>query len=229
VALYDGAIGSRQEAHAACAVEFTGAHLCHISEFVLSNSAATPPANGSWLDWSDNPLGDSTTAGSPWFGRSTGATDCNNWSLNTSQGATLFGDGGFGADWCNELKPLVCCNGSSAVSFAGFTTANAVFGGRHSMHAQCATDYPGAHMCHIAEYVRSNSTDDVPATGAWLDWSQNTDGSATTSGVPMAGRDTGATDCNNWTLTTSQGATVEPTGGFQADWCNEAKPIACCI
>ena len=53
--------------------------------------------------------------------------------------------------------------------FAGFTIgtyAGGAIGGRPGLNAQCAADFQGAHFCHMAEYLLSNSAARVPAAGA---------------------------------------------------------------
>ncbi|MGE3768449.1 MAG: hypothetical protein AB7L94_39730, partial [Kofleriaceae bacterium] len=131
------------------------------------------------------------------------------------------------------------------VIFAGFTTATgngAGFGpnGRPGMHAACNAQFPGSHMCHIAEYQRANSPVAVPASGAWIDPSVDELGDFTLGAAPRFGRETFDYTCAGWTngLTSSGTATYLGTDGIghtensgtapQPPGCGAIRPIACC-
>jgi hypothetical protein len=227
-------MGGRPAAHAACAAEFTGGHLCHIAEYLLSNSAATIPAGGAWIDGSSGPLGDSVWAGLPNAGRRT-SYSCDSWSHSGSSSYTgnylvPQGHAHSGGD-CAEWRRLACCNGAPKVALAGFTPFPADFNGRPSMHAQCDAAFPGSHMCHVAEYLRTASAAPIPAEGAWLDGSTGIDGDAIWAGVAVAGRRTSYA-CNSWTHTGSSSYTgnyLVPEGHAHSGGdCSSLRPIACC-
>ncbi|HEY5922471.1 MAG TPA: hypothetical protein VIV11_12405 [Kofleriaceae bacterium] len=132
-------------------------------------------------------------------------------------------------------------------AFAGFTAAkyDGSAGGRDAMHARCATEFAGAHLCHAAEYIATNSPTLVPASGAWLDpsvlpYSLSFDASLTFEGGPGTGRWTGSYTCSSWTnnssssfsstylaasgqiTTASSGTAPLPPG------CNVQRSLACC-
>ncbi|HPH28281.1 MAG TPA: hypothetical protein PLA87_15645, partial [Pseudomonadota bacterium] len=120
-------------------------------------------------------------------------------------------------------------------TFAGFTTTTytgSIGSGRHSAHAACSTAFAGSHLCHAAEYVQSNATTDIPATGAWLDPS-TADGTGTSNtGMPGSGRYlyVGST-CNSWSdATTSYSGTWVTSSGLvtNSGYCNTSRVLACC-
>ena len=133
-------------------------------------------------------------------------------------------------------------SGEAAAVFAGYTTSSstgALAGGRAAMHAQCATQFAGSHLCHAAEYYLANSATPVPAAGAWIDPSgvnNNSGGQLTnTLGFADAGRYTGFAfqqNCDNWTATidggnVTDGDTVVPSGITIAQ-CTTTHVLACC-
>jgi hypothetical protein len=107
------------------------------------------------------------------------------------------------------------------------------------MHALCATQFAGSHMCHAAEYYRTQSTITPPAAGAWIDASGYQRAYADAQEVSdvasiHASRYTGQSDhnCYAWSQVktgTQQlfGLIVTPAGPYDAD-CSTAHPIACC-
>lgn len=227
--LTDGNAGGRDAMHARCAAEFTGSHLCHISEYQLANSATLVPASGAWIDPSVIPHAasstDTTFNSAVGFGREDSSFNCFAWTSNTSTGtwSTTFlrADGVVQATTsntapaqpaCNLQRALACCNGAPKVQLAGFTTvqpdgAGATPGaGRPGMHAACNAQFAGSHMCHIAEYLRANSPVPVPATGAWLDPSVNENDDTVTGGAARFGRETSSFTCFGWTSNTATGA-----------------------
>jgi len=248
--------GGREAMHATCAAQFAGSHLCHFSEFELSQSTTPPPASGAWLDPScedntDN-LGNLTLVCNisqealPESGRMIFAEsspydqNCTNWTNATNQasGLSIQPAGGVTAP-CNTALPLACCGTPYYETFRGFTTATTAgnSGGRASMHGLCAAQYPGSHLCHVAEYHRANPSAPPPAAGAWLDGSSVGNYGFITNATAQAkaGRFTGVDstynrdNCKNWTsnLNANQGWVVQPAGTNTAT-CDQALPAACC-
>jgi hypothetical protein len=137
-------------------------------------------------------------------------------------GAVLLLDGGV----------VVTAIGTGAPTFAGittFTTTGAPVGpagqqGRLSMNAYCNAEFPGSHICNDFEWAESTPFDPVPASGAWLEFS-NTDNSRSGTG-----------GCNGWTAGTSVGGysrvVATQTGGTASNpatpTCGSVLPIACC-
>lgn len=257
VATTDGNAGGRDAMHAKCATEFTGSHLCHISEYQLANSATSVPAGGAWIDPSVLPTtGDITTDGAYANGREDYSYTCASW---TSASATSFSASFLRADGnvqltssntfptppaCNVQRALACCNGAPKIQLAGFTTLQVdgagTGAGRPGMHAACAAQFTGSHMCHIAEYLRADSASTVPATGAWLDPSIDENGEVATGGSPRFGRETSSYTCNGWTINTQNpgsasylgtdgAAHLESSNTFpNPPGCSAHRPIACC-
>ncbi|AKT37181.1 collagen-like protein [Chondromyces crocatus] len=237
VATFNGNIGGRTAAHTACRVEFPGAHFCHASEYLLSNSATEPPPDGAWLDPSVSPDGSIVFGSAPHFGRANGGNTCNGWLSNSNgYSSTSITTGGIltSAGQCGVARALACCNGAPRVVFAGLTstTHTGNFGGRTGGHALCAGDHPGSHMCHVSEYLRSNALDPIPAEGAWLDPSTAFTGSVVFGGAAIFGRANGGNTCNGW-LSNSNGyssTSIQQGGSItSAGQCGTLKPIACCL
>jgi hypothetical protein len=104
------------------------------------------------------------------------------------------------------------------------------------MHARCGAEFPGAHLCHAAEYQRANPTISPPTSGAWIDASGFAlRGEAeldTTIASANAGRWTARSiyeNCTNWVdaNATLAGTTVKP-GLTTSSSCATARPLACC-
>jgi hypothetical protein len=234
VASFNGNIGGRVAAHALCAAEFAGGHLCHASEFLLANSLVTPPAAGAWLDPSVAPDDTTTYAAAPAYGRRVGAPDCSNWTNGTAgtYGPHVDPNGGISnSGTCANARPLACCNGVSKVEFMGVTSSYSAMTGRTAMHQACNAQYAGSHFCHAAEYLRAASTSPIPAEGAWLDPSVDFEGTTSYSGSPLFGRQLGAPDCSNWTNATAgtYGPHIDPNGGISnSGTCAVQRYIACC-
>ena len=236
VATYNGNIGGRPAAHAICAAAFAGGHLCHASEYVLSNSATPVPATGAWLDNSVTPDGSLTPEGSHLFGRNTD-NSCLSFTTNSTSysGSYLQANGEvtWGSSNCQTNRPLACCNGAPKIEFAGFTPASYTgnMGGRPAVHAICDAAFPGAHLCHAAEYVRSVSSEPIPAGGAWLDTSIDSTGGLTPEGAPSFGRNTDESCLSFTTNSTSYAGSYLMTNG-EVTWgssnCQTARPLACC-
>jgi hypothetical protein len=223
----------------ACDAEFPGAHLCHASEYVLSTALTPVPATGAWLDPSVTNDGVTTLSSAPSFGRYISSVNtCSHWTSATSSivapyidtSGALFTNGA-----CNAARALACCNGASKAEFAGFTSASLTgnLGGRTAGHITCDAEFPGAHMCHAAEYVRAASTSAAPAAGAWIDPSADTLGTTTLSGAPSFGRYISSVNtCSHWTSATSSivGPYIDAGGApFTNGACNVSRRIACCF
>jgi hypothetical protein len=235
-ATFKGSIpNGRPGAHAACAAEYAGSHLCHVAEYGLANSPVDPPMAGAWLDPSAEYDSGTTYNSSPQAGRAPNGYACFSWShdgtsyAGTSLSAT--GSVGWNTD-CNVSRPLACCSTPSKTRFAGFTRATTTgkLGGRARAHQLCNTEFPGAHFCHTAEYVRANSATTIPAGGAWIDPSGNNSG-VTYVGLPTVGRQLGAYTCQTYNHdgTSYAGTTLSARGsiGWNTD-CNVSRPLACC-
>jgi hypothetical protein len=236
VATYTGNMGGRPVAHAACAAEFPGAHLCHAAEYVLSNSASPIPVGGAWIDPSVDQDDGFVVGGAAMFGRwNSYEGTCDTWSHGGTSytGLMLGASGELSTTYsCNTARPLACCNGASSATFAGFTAAMAPMTGRPSMHAACVAEYPGSHMCHAAEYVGAVSADPIPAGGAWIEPSITLTGAFTVGGAPAFGRWVSYEGtCDSWvhTGTSYTGLMLSGTGEMSTTYsCNVARPIACC-
>ncbi len=233
---YSGALGSRPEAHAACAAEFTDAHLCHAAEYNLSVSAIEIPASGAWLESSYDIEAGWTQAAAPMFGRNP-SNSCNHFTHGASgsySGTVLDWSGNIGTTFtCHQARPLACCNGAPKTAVAGFTTAahNGAVGGRPAAHAACMLEFPGSHVCHAAEYNQSASKLLIPSGGAWLESSTDLLSGWSSGGVPSYGRNP-SNSCNHFTHGASgsySGTLLERSGSIGTSFtCNVARPIACC-
>jgi len=238
--------------HAVCDAEFSGSHLCHASEYYLTAATDAVPADGAWIDLTCAVSGSSFMTNQDIGATNTGAytglqnySNCGNWaSANgshlgltiTATNATTSGKN------CDEPRPLACCDSPFLETFAGFTTAtyDGDQGGRGGLHLACATEFPGSHACHSAEYERTKGIDGVPADGAWIDLSaavrQSSTSITTTSdcAAPEYGPYTGLqnyTNCGNWSSDNSShlGLTVTSTNHTTSGKnCDELRPIACC-
>jgi len=133
--------------------------------------------------------------------------------------------------------------GEAASRLAGFTAAQytGVAGGREVMHARCAQQFAGSHLCHTAEYTIANSATVPPASGAWIDFSG---GVRTDAGLVQASLDLGdvtqgryvsqlySGNCDNWTAaidssTVTRGLTITPATAT-SDLCTAMHALACC-
>ena len=235
-ATYKGSIANgRPGAHAACAAEFAGSHLCHISEYGLANSPLDPPSTGAWVDPSAEYDSSTTYNGSPQAGRAPNGYSCLSFSHdgNTYGGTSVGASGSVGwSSDCDKAKPLACCSTPAKTRFAGFTTATKTgkMGGRARAHQLCNTEFPGAHFCHAAEYLRANSATTIPASGAWIDPSGNNSG-VVYVGLPTLGRQLSGYTCLTYTHegNTYGGTSLTARGsiGWSSD-CDKSKALACC-
>jgi hypothetical protein len=231
----NGNLGGRVAAHQLCNTEFSGAHMCHASEYVLSGSITVPPAAGAWIDPSVAPDDTTTYGGATYFGRQVGGADCSNWTTNNVNYYAPHVDpnGGISnSNNCAALRSVACCNGVSKVKFMGVTASFAPMTGRVQMNQACNTQYAGSHMCHAAEYLRASSTTVIPAQGAWIDPSVDFTGSTSYGGSPLFGRQQGGADCSNWTTTNVNyyAPHVDPNGGVtNSGNCSSQRYVACCM
>jgi hypothetical protein len=202
---------------------------------VLSNSLAVPPASGAWIDPSVVPDGTTTYAGAPSFGRQMNSSDCLNWTTNNTNYYAPHVDpnGGISNSGnCLAIRALACCNGVAKPKFVGVTSSLALMQGRVAMHQVCSTEYPGAHFCHAAEYVRAASALPIPAAGAWIDPSVDDTSGTTYAGSPVFGRQMNSSDCLNWTTTNTNyyAPHVDSNGGISNSGnCLSQRYVACCM
>ncbi len=133
--------------------------------------------------------------------------------------------------------------GEGAAQFAGFTAATftGVAGSREGMHARCAAEFAGSHLCHVAEYHLANSATIPPAAGAWLDMSGGVEGYNANTLVENQlasvdlGRWTGMSysgNCDNWTATIDGaaptfGEIIKPATTTTVQ-CTTTHSLACC-
>jgi len=247
-----GVAGGRDKLYSLCAAAFAGSHLCHAVEYGLANSATLPPAAGAWMDESGGPDVDGDIAiindvASPELGRFVAFSDfgnCDNWTSATAganpSSGFLITPVGPGSALCTTNHVLACCSTPFAEKFRGFTTAttNGVIGGRSQMHTLCGAQFAGSHLCHTAEFYRSQTAVTPPAAGAWIDESGFIRNSIQIT-TAVAGRDIGRFisfsdfgNCDNWSSATaganpSSGTLVVPAGTTSA-LCTTVHPLACC-
>ena len=123
--------------------------------------------------------------------------------------------------------------GESSWGFAGFTAAtyDGDLGGRTTAHLACAAEFQDSHVCHAAEYQLSVSMIPVPAGGAWMESSMDTDASWVSGGAPMFGRHP-SYSCNNFSYNTGtnySGTILQESGAVGTSYsCDTARPLACC-
>lgn len=245
-AAFTGNLGGRVGAHAICQAQFGGnAWFCHATEF-LNSSAQGAPAGGAWIDWSASENGSAVTSGGLSAGRSaTNINSCSSWtSASTSPSHLTVGvngelfSGTAGVD-CSQQRPVACCAGPRPTRVRGVTAAlyTGNLGGRVGANAKCLMEFGGsAHFCHAAEYLRAASALQLPASGAWIDWSASpVDGAAITAGLIRASRSsTNINSCSSWTSSSTSPShlTVSRTGellsGAAGIDCSQQRPIVCC-
>jgi hypothetical protein len=243
-----GAAGGREQMHARCAAEFGDAHLCHYGEYQLAASGIPVPANGAWIDFScieqnaggtveSGNLGCGAFSGSPDSGRSTGPAsggNCTSWTATgpgTQTGIMLHPSLAISGP-CTEARPLACCSTPYRETFRGFTTATTTgaAGGRPAMHARCAQEFTGSHLCHHAEYQRATPTVSPPASGAWIDSSSFNSAAENDGAMPTSGRSTSPTGaCSSWTSgnVNALGIMMTPANSTTGS-CGTPRPLACC-
>ena len=258
----NGAAGGRHAMHGLCQQAFAGSHMCHAAEFARSNSTVDIPDGGAWVDLS-------ATINLSAFGREFASVEvstadsvravlpiaqsCNDW---TSAGVPpMFQISGGrvtaaapGTTTCDSVLPVACCSTPYRERFAGFTTSttDGNIGGRAAANRRCAAEFPGAHLCHVAEYVRANVAVAPPSGGAWIDKSslapvfassstqaeavvtRNGHGRASpyvTSGPGLEA------NCVNWTsnASTADALALVPSGIQGSSNCDVVRSLACCL
>jgi hypothetical protein len=112
---YTGAIGGRAAAHAICAAQYPGSHLCHSAEYERAASTVPLPATGAWTDMSTFQNFSEPNAAMPGSGRlivNTINGNCENWTnaLNSRVGMTVATPMPV-TQQCNIPRPLACCGG----------------------------------------------------------------------------------------------------------------------
>jgi hypothetical protein len=248
---YTGAQGGRQNMNALCAAEFGDAHLCHISEYYLANSATPYPAAGAWLDASVAEVNGSggysiivnvSNRSLGLYGGMSSSFNCSGWTSTAAGNNGTSVGGSSAALACSVPRPLACCSSPYIESFAGYTelTTNGAMAGRPNAHFMCASEFPGSHLCHAGEYWRSHPDANPPPEGAWLDPSgavttqagSFSDAGSWTLSTPTAGRygsPSSSWNCRAWTsiINGDNGVFVGP-GTVGASGCANVRALACC-
>ncbi|MBL0220883.1 MAG: hypothetical protein IPQ07_44310 [Myxococcales bacterium] len=237
--------GGREAMHARCAAAFAGAHLCHVSEYILANSATVPPAGGVWIDSSAGIEASASSSalingtGHVRLGRYSGASqvNCAGWNAGAGTLGYILTIAGESQVQCSSSHTLACCTTPYAEGFRGFTTATVTGarpGGRAEMHQLCGAQFPGSHLCHFAEYQRATPTTTPPAAGVWIDSSAylRTQGDAfpeNNAATGEMGRYAGGSqlNCSAWTQSASLGYSLTGSGMAQGQ-CSVAHALACC-
>jgi len=233
--------------HKRCDTEFADSHMCHYAEYQLAASGIAVPANGAWIDFSciekkeggtveSGNLGCGSFSGSPDSGRATNEAtsgNCMSWTsaLVNQTGIMLHPNLQLSGP-CTETRPVACCNTPFRETFRGFTAAvtNGNAGGRAGMHARCALQFTGSHLCHAAEYHRAHPTVSPPTGGAWIDFSSYNSGSDNRGAMPRSGRSTSPDGtCASWTTAISNRSArvMTPLNDVNAT-CDTQHPLACC-
>jgi hypothetical protein len=109
---FNGNLGGIQGAHAKCAAQFAGAHLCTSREYEQAGSAAPVPAAGAWIDGARY-ISSSTPSASP-RDRETGYT-CGSWRQTSGYySGALIPTGEYSTSTvstsCSTVRPLACCS-----------------------------------------------------------------------------------------------------------------------
>ena len=242
---YDGNAGGREVMHARCAAAFPAAHLCHESEYIMANSATAVPAGGAWIDPSGGIEASSSDAfpvhgtGHPRLGVYWGPnnTNCAAWNATTGTLGYALTISGTSQVQCTSSHVLACCTTPYAEGFRGFTTATVTGArpnGRAEMHQLCGAQFPGSHLCHMAEYERAHAAVTPPAAGVWIDSSAylRTQGDSSPENYSTSaemGRYAGASqlNCTAWTQSASLGYSYAATGLVQGQ-CTVPHALACC-
>jgi len=233
--------------HALCDDELPGSHMCHYAEYQLAASGIAIPADGAWLDFScieqnaggtveSGNIGCGSYLGSPDAGRSTGTAsggNCMSWtSAAANHNGIMLHPSLAISGACGTERAVACCNTPFRERFRGFTTTttNGNAGGRPGMHARCAQEFPGSHLCHMAEYHRAHPTTSPPASGAWIDNSSYNSAGENRAAMPRSGRSThpdGA--CASWTSDSAfRSGPLMTTANHTTATCDTQRPLACC-
>jgi hypothetical protein len=231
VSSYPGNLGGPVGAHAKCNLEFSGAHLCTIREYLWSGSSTGIPDGGAWVDNANTP---SQYVPSVSPRDRSGSYTCDNWRSSASgdYSSTIDPSGllTFTSSGCTTPRSLSCCRAPTAW-FRGFTAATYAgnLGGPAGANAKCHTEFAGAHLCTIREYQWSGSATAVPVGGAWVDNANYPSEYSPT----LAPRDrSGSYTCDNWRSSASgeYSSTLDSSGllTFIAASCMTPRPISCC-
>lgn len=186
---YAGNQGSREQMNALCHQDFPGSHLCHVAEYNLSGATTLVPTTGAWIDPSAViQFGDGSSTNyfrmrivphqgiahrsAGIFAAESATLNCFNWAkAGSGETGTLLVPSNATTLNCTSPRPLACCSTPYRERFRGFTSAavDGARGGRAGMNAVCATEFPGSHICHIAEYFRAHAHVSPPDGGAMLE------------------------------------------------------------
>jgi hypothetical protein len=214
----NGAIGGRTQANVHCNTEFAGSHLCTQSEFRFARPNLTMSTSGAWIDYGDN-----SDPKNPYD-----SSYCSNFTFNgaTQNALTALPTGytSTSTHTCASVLPLACCVYPTVAKLRGYTafTTNGNIGGRLQANARCATEFAGSHLCTQAEFRYSRPNLTLSASGAWIDYGDNSD--------PANPYD--SSYCSNFTFTgsTQNALTALPTGytSTSTHTCASVLPLACC-
>jgi hypothetical protein len=255
---HQGSLGGPWAAHALCAGAYPGTHLCHVSEFYLSNPTIDLPDGGAWVDPSAltvplaaQPYADATFVAYPRAGRAVGPA-CMQWTDGTIASGVAVTPAGPEYRLCGEARPLACCATRYRERFAGYTSATVTGAQRGvtSMHARCAAEFPGSHFCHGGEFLRATPTQAPPAGGAWLDataehatnpagfpsfittgWSAAHLEAGRLVGSPTLQNNQQPPNCRGWTSMSppATGALLTQAQGANVSACALPHALACCF
>ncbi|MDQ3337436.1 MAG: hypothetical protein M4D80_19920 [Myxococcota bacterium] len=243
-----GAAGGREAMNAICTAQFGASHMCHYAEYHLAASGATVPAAGAWLDLSciEHTAGGTVESGRIGCGDSLASTDagrlieggtgsnCSSWTTAAqfTSGGVAQADGQANTAACATARPIACCNTPFKEKFRGFTaaTTSGAAGGRAAMHARCAAEFAGSHLCHLSEYTRAASSVTPPANGAWMDDSTYHNRFENRGALPRSGRTVHANGaCQAWTSNNqfANAFAMNAAGGVRGN-CDVPRVLACC-
>lgn len=234
VATYTGDLGGIQGAHAKCAAEFDGAHLCTDREYEVVGSSLPIPAGGAWIDFARY-ISSSSPSATPRDRERD--YSCGNWKVTTgAYSGALDVNGDYlrstTSTACSTLRSLACCRAPQTAWFRGFTTQafSGDLGGIRGAHAKCAAQYPGSHFCTDREYENAASPTPVPAGGAWIDFARYISTSTPSATPRDRERDY---SCGNWKVTTgAYSGALDVYGSYLRSTvstaCATLRPLACC-
>jgi hypothetical protein len=115
------------------------------------------------------------------------------------------------------------------LEFAGFTTTlyTGNLGGYPGANAKCSAQYASSFLCTGTDYDLANTSVGPPASGAWIDYARNTDGTRSGNSCYLG--------AGVWTYSGpavgsggQDGETLLATGDYTSAICNQSKPLACC-
>lgn len=217
-------IGGRHQANAMCASQFAGSHVCTGYELLAARPATTLAPPGAFID----SFGDATTREPATSG------SCRSFqTASASYSAYLVLPGGelasnsSSSPNCTSTLPLACCSTPTAARLRGFSTPvlPGAIAGRMAANAQCASEFPGSHVCTGYEVLSARSPLPIPAPGVFID----SFGDPTTRDPATSG------SCRSFqTASTSYSAYLLLPGGELASNsssspnCTNTLPLACC-